>query len=57
MYEKTSYLKTWTIRIACVFGIIGVAFLYFYPVISCRILHDQTACETNKWQQRNLPSL
>ncbi|MBD2597401.1 hypothetical protein H6G74_24210 [Nostoc spongiaeforme FACHB-130] len=56
MYKKTFNLKTWAIRFAWVFVIIGLAFLYLYPVISCRVLHDQTACETEKWQQHNLPN-
>ncbi|MBD2488299.1 hypothetical protein [Aulosira sp. FACHB-615] len=55
MYKKQFNLKTWAIRFAWVCVIIGVAFLYLYPVISCRIWHDQAACETDKWQQRNLP--
>ncbi|MBU7583741.1 MAG: hypothetical protein KAF91_12660 [Nostoc sp. TH1S01] len=56
MYKKLFNLKTWAIRFAWVFVIIGLAFLYLYPVISCRVLHDQAACETEKWQQRNLPN-
>lgn len=53
---NTSHLKNLIIRIAWFFLIITVALLYFYPVISCRIWHNQEACEIDKWQQRNLPN-